>query len=94
MKKPDTSVLQTVTGTFKNVSFYRKDEAHAGEHLALMNIPHWLAKRDAAYEGAVFLIKNTLVSRPPNKRKSSYARILTLLNLASKMHKRVMTNIK
>ena len=88
MTKSDKSVLKTVTGTFRNISFSRKYEPHAGEHLAQMNIPHWLAKRDAAYERAVFLIKNSLVSRSPKKRQSTYTRILTLLDVAYQAHKR------
>jgi hypothetical protein len=94
IKKADKGVFETVTGTFKKLSFSGKDEKHSRIHLALMNIPHWLAKRDAAYEGAVFLIKNALVSQSPEKRQYAYTRILALLNLAIKAHKRVLTNLR
>ena len=93
-KKAEKGVFETVTGTFKKMTFTGKEETHSGTHLALMNIPHWLAKRDAAYEGAVFLIKNALVSQTQEKRQDAYTKILTLLNLAEKAHKRVLTNLK
>ena len=94
VKKADKGVLETVTGTFKKISFPGKETSHSGAHLALMNIPHWLAKRDAAYEAALFLIKNALVSHTPAKRQYSYMRILDLLNLATEAHNRIQINLK
>ena len=91
--KAEKGVFETVTGTFRKLSF-TKDSPHSKTHLALMNIPHWLAKRDAAYDGAVYLIKNSLSSHsPPEIRQYAYTRILALLNLAEKAHKRIQTNL-
>lgn len=90
--KAERGVFETVTGTFKKLSF-TKDSPHSKTHLALMNIPHWLAKRDAAYDGAVYLIKNSLSSQAPDIRQYAYTRILALLNLAAKAHKRIQTNL-
>lgn len=93
VKKSDKGVFETVTGTFKKLTFPGASDAHSGTHLALMNIPHWLAKRDAAYEGAVYLIKNKLISKTPAQRQYTYTRILALLNLAGKAHFRVQASM-
>jgi len=93
VKKTDKGVFKTLTGTFKKISFSNKDGTHFKTHLALMNTPHWLAKRDAAYDGAVFLIKNALLSQTPEKRQYVYSKILELLNLTSKAHKHIQTNL-
>lgn len=93
IKKADRGVFKTVTGTFKRLPF-GKEGTHSKTHLVLMNIPHWLAKRDAAYDGAVFLIKNALRSRTPEKRQYAYTRILALLNLSAKAHKKIQASLK
>lgn len=93
-KKQSTGMFETVTGTFKKFTFHGSaEDSHSGSHLALMNIPHWLAKRDAAYEGAVYLVKNNLVSKAEEQRQYTYTRILALLNLASKAHYRVQASL-
>lgn len=89
----DSGVFETVTGTFKKIMFPGQSEIHSGLQLALINNPHWLAKRNAAYEGAVFFIKNRLVYKSSEERQNSYKRIIYLLDIAQKAHTKISANL-
>lgn len=92
--KQSIGVFETFTGTFRKLTSSGAQETHAGSHLASMNVPHWLAKRDAAYEGAVVLINNNLATRSNQQRQNNYSKIFALLNLACKAHYRIQASIK
>ena len=90
----EKGVFETVTGTFKKIMFPDQKDSGLVLQLALINNPHWLAKRDAAYQGAVFLIKNGLISKNSEQRQITYSRISALLNIACKSHNKVLASIK
>ncbi len=55
-----------------------------------MNVPHWLAKRDAAYGGVLSLLDGGFLGVPTEERSRGYTRLMSLLNLALKSHERAI----
>ncbi|MBN1864224.1 MAG: hypothetical protein JW808_04930 [Victivallales bacterium] len=83
--RAERGFFETLTGTFKKISFVGS-EAHSGTHLPTMNVPHWLAKRDAAFDGVVGLLKDGFAQVPADRRRGIYARLMSLMDLAVKAH--------
>lgn len=92
-ERAEKGFFETLTGTFKKISFIGQ-EIHSGNHLSTMNVPHWLAKRDAAYAGVAQLLKDGFAQKPVEQRSQAYTRVLSLLNLAVKAHERVRLDRK
>jgi len=82
IKKVDKSVLGTVTGTFRKITFHSQKNSRSSEHLIVMNVPHWLARRDAAYKTAVDLIDLVISLETPGERREIYLRLMKLMELA------------
>lgn len=81
---PDNKdIIRGVTQTIKKVTFSSsKAERFSQDHLITMNVPVMMARRDAAYDRAVYLLKKPLFSFPEKTRSELYGCILKLLNIA------------
>lgn len=82
IKKVDKGVLGTVTGTFKKMSFHVPKSYDSSNELIAMNIPHWLARRNAAYQTALDVISIVSDLETPGERRENYFRLIKLIELA------------
>ena len=94
LHKVEQGVIGTVTKTFKSISLSSKEKPHSGAHLTLMNLPHWLAKRNASFRAAMYIIQNNLESKSPNERNDSYQTIIELLEKSKSCHQRILINLE
>lgn len=79
----DKDIIRGVTQTLKKVTFSSsKAERFSQDHLITMNVPVIMARRDAAYDRAVYLLGRPLFSFPEKTRSELYGCILKLLNIA------------
>ena len=78
MKSTYSTVIETVKKTFRKMAFSSSD-INKKSYLVMMNIPAQMARRDAAYDMAVRLIREHLFSYSEEKRCDIYANILKLL---------------
>lgn len=95
LHKVEQGVIGTVTKTIKSISSLPgKEKSHSGAHLTLMNLPHWLAKRNASFRGAMDIIQNNLESKNANDRNNSYQTIIKLLEKSQNCHQRILINLE
>ena len=95
LHKVEQGVIGTVTKTIKSISSLPgKDKIHSGAHLTLMNLPHWLAKRNASFHGAISIIQNNLESKNSDDRNNSYQTIIELLEKTKNCHQRILINLE
>jgi hypothetical protein len=93
IKKVDKGVLGTVTGTFRKITFHSHKNSRSSDHLIVMNIPHWLARRDAAYKTAVNLIDTVMDLETPVERRDLYLNIMKLMELAIHANNRFLFGV-
>jgi hypothetical protein len=93
IKKVDKGVLGTVTGTFRKITFHSHKNSRSSDHLIMMNIPHWLARRDAAYKTAVKLIDKVMDLETPAERREEYLKIMKLMELAIHANNRFLFGV-
>ncbi|MFA6292370.1 MAG: hypothetical protein WC637_11340 [Victivallales bacterium] len=78
----EKSVFDTVTRTLKKITFGTVPARVMTEDcLVMMNVPSLMARRDSAYEWAVYLVKH-LLNVPLEKRFVLYGEVLELLDLS------------
>lgn len=78
LKSTYSTVIETVRKTFRKMAF-SSSEINKKSYLVMMNIPAQMARRDAAYDMAVRLIREHLFAYSEEKRSEIYSTILRLL---------------
>jgi len=78
LKSTYSTVIETVKKTFRKMAFSSSD-INKKSYLVMMNIPAQMARRDAAYDMAVKLIREHLFAYSEEKRSDIYTVILRLL---------------
>lgn len=72
--------VNTVKDTIRKIT--TGDETSPPNPLVVMNIPPLMARRDAAYDRAIHLLREHIFSLPEEERRSVYATVLELLEVA------------
>ena len=75
-------VFDKVKKTFMRMASPFDSDTAKLDPLVSMNYPPMMARRDAAYDRAVKLLRDNIFSRSESERNELYASILMLLNLA------------
>ena len=82
IKKVDKGVIGTVTGSFRKKVFQLSKSSHSSDDLFTMNIPHWLARRNAAYNLILDILLTVSDIETPIERREHYFRLMKLTELA------------
>ena len=90
VKKVDKGVIGTVTESLKIKAFQSTKKFNSSDDLHTMNIPHWLARRNAAYHLLVDVLSTLDTIETPTERREHYFRLMKLTELAIYSNKRYL----
>ena len=90
IKKVDKGVIGTVTESLKIKAFQSAKKFNSSDDLHTMNIPHWLARRNAAYHLLLEILSTLDNIETPVERREHYFKLMKLTELAIHSNKRYL----
>lgn len=88
------NVFEKVKKTFQKITFTTENQIVTGDYLIIMNIPPIMGRRDAAYDRAIYLLRECLFSYPEEGRNDIYSSVIKLLNISIESTKLIVNAVK